>query len=131
MDSGGIFAGLYKAMAENAALLPIVDFLNVWGLVFIGLGLLLGLFTRVATIGGIVLLLMYYFSHPPIIGLNYALPNEGSYLIVNKTLIEAFALAVLAYFPTGKEVGLDRLLFSVNKNKGMEDKHRGEKFEAA
>jgi hypothetical protein len=36
---------------------------------------------------------------------------EGSYLIVNRTLIEAAALGVLWYFPTGRIIGLDRLVF--------------------
>ncbi len=110
MDSQGIFAGLFKEMAGNASVLAAVDFLNVWGLILIGLGLILGLFTRYAAIGGIVLLSMYYLSHPPFAGLDYALPNEGSYLIVNKNLIEIFALAVLLAFPTAKYIGLERLV---------------------
>jgi thiosulfate dehydrogenase [quinone] large subunit len=36
---------------------------------------------------------------------------EGSYLLINKTLIEMVALIVLLYFPTGKVIGIDRLLF--------------------
>ena len=38
---------------------------------------------------------------------------EGSYLLVNKNLIELAALAVLWLFPTGKIIGLDRLIFSL------------------
>lgn len=110
MDSQWIFAGIFKEMAGNAAVLSIVDFLNVWGLILIGLGLILGLFSRYAAIAGIVLLSMYYLSHPPFVGLKYALPNEGSYLIVNKNLIEIFALAVLVSFPTAKYIGLERLI---------------------
>jgi len=59
--------------------------LNIAGLVLIGLGLILGSFTRLATIGGIILLAFYYLSHPPFIGLKYILPMEGSYLVVSKT----------------------------------------------
>jgi thiosulfate dehydrogenase [quinone] large subunit len=110
LDSKGLFAGIFHAMAENATVLSIVDFLNVWGLVLVGLGLILGLGTRWATIGGIVLIGMYFLSHPPLIGVKYALPSEGSYLFVNKNLIEVFALAVLLVFPTGKHIGLDRLI---------------------
>ena len=53
---------------------------------------------------GIALLSFYYLSHPPFVGANYVLPNEGSYLYVNKTLIEIFSLAVVLVFPTGKIV---------------------------
>lgn len=110
LDSKGAFSGLFYAMAGNPGILKVVDFLNVWGLIFIGLALILGLFTRLATIGGIVLLAFYYLSHPALIGVKYALPSEGSYLLVNKNLIELFALAVLFVFPTGKIIGLDRLI---------------------
>jgi thiosulfate dehydrogenase [quinone] large subunit len=71
---------------------------------------MLGLGTRWATLGGIVLIGLYYLSHPPFIGAKYALPSEGSYLFINKNLIEVFALAVLLVFPTGKYIGLDRLI---------------------
>ena len=97
-------------MANNPTLLNTIDFLNIWGLIAIGLGLILGLFTPVAISGGVILLGMYYLSHPPFIGLRYALPVEGSYLLVNKTLIEMVALVVLLVFPTGKYIGLDRFL---------------------
>ena len=70
---------------------------------------MLGGLTRWAAIGGMVLLGFYYLSHPAIIGVRYAMPTEGSYLFVNKNLIELLALAVLYAFPTGHIVGLDRL----------------------
>jgi len=110
MDSEGLFAGLFESMAANAAVLNVVDFLNVWGLILIGLGLLTGTFARLAAVGGMVLLGFYYLSHPPLIGVEYALPSEGSYLFVNKNLIELFALAVLYVFPTSKIFGLDRII---------------------
>ena len=112
MDSKGWFEGMFHAMAGNAAVLNVMDFLNVWGLILIGAGLILGLFTRIAAIGGIVLLAFYYLSHPAIIGVNYAIPSEGSYLWVNKNLIELLTLWVIVLFPTWKQVGVDRFLFN-------------------
>ncbi len=117
MDSKGIFSGIFHSMAYNATVLEAVDFLNIWGLIAIGTGLILGLFTRPAAIAGIVLLTLYYFSHPPLINVEYALPSEGNYLWVNKTLIEIFLLAILLVFPTGHEIGLDRLIFGGKHNK--------------
>ena len=111
MDSQGFFADFFVNMATNPSLVPVVDFLNVWGLMAIGLGLILGLLTRTALMAGIVLLGFYYISHPPFVGLKYALPMEGNYLVVNKVLIELVAMVVLVFFPTGKYIGLDRLLF--------------------
>jgi len=110
MDSKGLFQGLFHSLAGNPTLLNIMDFLNVWGLILIGAGLIVGLFTRVAVIAGMVLLGFYYLSHPAIIGANYAIPSEGSYLWINKTLIELLALWVILLFPTWKEIGLERFL---------------------
>ena len=92
LDSKGMFAGMFHAMAANPDLVKVVDFMNAWGLTTIGLGLIAGLFTPVATLAGMVLLAFYYFSHPPLINTEYAIPSEGSYLFVNKNLIEFFAL---------------------------------------
>lgn len=111
IDSEGWFKGIFEAMATNPSILNIVDFLNIWGLMAIGLALILGLFTRVAIWSGVVLLTFYYLSHPPFVGLRYSMPTEGSYLIVNKNLIELAALIVLSFFNTGKYIGIDRLIF--------------------
>lgn len=110
MDSQGLFSGIFRAMAANSSILQVVDFLNIWGLMAIGLGLILGLLTRVSLVAGIMLLAIYYVSHPPFVGLSYALPMEGSYLVVNKILIELVAMVVLFYFPTGQYIGIDRLV---------------------
>ena len=111
MDSRGLFSGMFHSMAGNAGLLNVMDFINVWGLILIGAGLIVGLFTRIAAISGIVLLAFYYLSHPAIIGVTYAIPSEGSYLWVNKNLIELFAIWVIILFPTWRTVGLDRFIF--------------------
>lgn len=102
---------IFVSLAANPGALAVVDFLNKWGLVLIGIALMLGLLTRFAVAVGAILLFIYYVATPPFVGLSYAMPSEGAYLIVNKTLIEAVALLVLAAFPTGKHFGLDRLLF--------------------
>jgi thiosulfate dehydrogenase [quinone] large subunit len=69
------------------------------------------LFTRTAAVAGIVLLLLYYMVAPPLVGISSAVPREGSYLIVNKVLIEAAALAVVLLFNTSRRFGLDGLIF--------------------
>lgn len=111
MDSQGWFAALFQNIAGNPVLLEIADFLNIWGLIFIGLGLMLGLFSRFASFGGIALLALYYLSHPPLINANYAIPSEGSYMFVNKNLIEMLALVILLLFPTSRIIGIDRFIF--------------------
>jgi thiosulfate dehydrogenase [quinone] large subunit len=110
MDSEWIFRDIFIRLASNPGTMEIVDFLNIWGLIAIGAGLILGMFTRIATWSGIVLLALYFISHPPFLGYNYSVPSEGSYLIVNKILIEMVAMIVLVLFPTGKILGIDRLI---------------------
>ena len=112
MDSKGLFAGVFHSIAGNPALLNVMDFINMWGLILIGAGLIVGLFSRIASIAGIVLLAFYYLSHPAIIGVNFAMPTEGSYLWVNKNLIELLTLWVIVLFPTWKTIGMDRFLFN-------------------
>jgi thiosulfate dehydrogenase [quinone] large subunit len=112
MDSKGLFEGVFHSIAGNPALLNVMDFMNMWGLILIGAGLIVGLFSRIASIGGIVLLAFYYLSHPAIIGVNFAMPTEGSYLWVNKNLIELLTLWVILLFPTSKIIGMDRFLFN-------------------
>lgn len=112
MDSEGLLAGFFQSLAANPAVMEVVDFLNMWGLTLIGLGLILGFLTQIATIAGIILLLFYYLSHPPLIGVTYAIPTEGNYLLINKTLIELLTLWALYYFPTGKIIGIDRFFFN-------------------
>ncbi len=115
MDSKGIFSGIFESMAATQSILKIIDLLNIWGLILIGAGLILGIFTRFSTICAITLLTLYYLSHPPFLGLEYIIPQEGNYLFVNKTLIEILALAVLYVFPTGHIIGLDRLVLKLKE----------------
>lgn len=106
-ESQWVLSGFSKWIISNPGVLKAVDLLNTWGLIAIGLGLIFGLFTRIAAISGAFLLLLYYLNSAPIIGIDYSLPTEGSYLVVSKTLIEAVALVLLALFPTGLMAGLD------------------------
>lgn len=109
--SNWILAPVFHAIAVNQTVLQIVDFLNIWGLICIGLGLMLGLFTRQSAIFGIILLALYYIANPPFVKNDFGVPVEGHYLIVNKNLIELLALSALLFVPTGKAYGLDRIIF--------------------
>jgi thiosulfate dehydrogenase [quinone] large subunit len=112
LDSGGFLKGFFELIAGNQTLLSISDSANAWGLALIGLSLLLGIFTRYSSIAGIVLLLLYYLSHPAFPGIEYLFPSDGSYFIINKTLVELFALLVVFAFPTSHIFGLQRMIKS-------------------
>jgi thiosulfate dehydrogenase [quinone] large subunit len=108
--SQGWFSGFFKDLATNPGTLSAVDTANQWGLVAIGLALVLGSLVRVAAASGIALLVLYYLAAPPFPGLEYVVPTEGSYLFVNKVLVEIGALLVIFTLPTSHRIGLDRLI---------------------
>ncbi len=73
--------------------------------VAIGLSLLFGLFTQAGCAGALVMLSIFYVSAIPL-GLPEA-RAEGSYLIVNKNLVECASVLVVFLFRTGPIAGLD------------------------
>ncbi|MBT4857499.1 DoxX family protein [Candidatus Uhrbacteria bacterium] len=56
--STGPLADWFVSLAGN----PLVDFLNVWGLILIGSALLLGLLVRPASFFAAIMMFLYYFS---------------------------------------------------------------------
>ena len=116
LDAKWIFSGVAEWMVATPSILSLVDNLNIWGLTLIGACLMLGLFGRHVSLAGMLLVLVYYLFTPSFWWLEYARPGEGSYLVVNKNLIEACALFVIYLFPTSKIIGLDRLLFNNNSS---------------
>jgi len=111
LDSHGFLESFFHSLTNDPTTLAIVDQLNIWGLILVGLGLILGMLARLACIFGILLLTGYYLSHPPFYGFRYAAPSEGSYLVVNKNLVELISLAALFVFPSSRYIGIDRLIF--------------------
>ncbi|MHB9054539.1 MAG: DoxX family membrane protein [Paludibacteraceae bacterium] len=114
MDSQGLFAGIFRTIGQNHTLMPVVDIVNTYGLIIIGLFLILGLFEKTGYIGAVTLLILYYLSHPASLNVTYILPPEGSYLWINKNIVMLCAVVVLLAFPTARRIGLDRVIF---KNK--------------
>jgi thiosulfate dehydrogenase [quinone] large subunit len=111
LDSKGIFAPLFKSLASNAELLSVVDSLNEWGLTAIGLGLILGLFTKVAIVCGVIVTALFSLSHPSLIGVEYMLPATDNAMWIGKNIIFIFILILLYLFPTSTNVGIDRFFF--------------------
>jgi thiosulfate dehydrogenase [quinone] large subunit len=106
----GPFAGLFRWIASQPNMLANADLITMWGLAIVGALLILGLFTRLASVAGIGFILLFYFANPPFVGYFYSLPSEGSYLIINKNLVELCALLVILATRSGLFAGLDRIL---------------------
>lgn len=115
MESQWLFSGVFHSIAENPGLLQVVDLLNIIGLIAVGILLLLGAFTRLASGIGAFLILLYYIANPPFIGYLSETTGEGHYLIVNKQLIEMGVLILFIFLPRSFFWGLDRLIARIRK----------------
>jgi thiosulfate dehydrogenase [quinone] large subunit len=103
--ASGPLAGIFHSIAD-APWIGRFDVVVAIVLVAIGTSLLLGWFTQTGCVGALAMLAIFYVSAIPL-----GLPDsraEGSYLIVNKNLIELVSVAVLFVFRTGHIAGLDR-----------------------
>jgi uncharacterized membrane protein YphA (DoxX/SURF4 family) len=87
-----------------------LDWLTRWGLTVVGAMLMLGLFTRMACLGAAGFLIMTFLLHPAFPWLPASPMNEGTYVFVNKNVIELLALLALATTASGKWLGLDALI---------------------
>ncbi|KKU48728.1 hypothetical protein A3H10_02830 [Candidatus Uhrbacteria bacterium RIFCSPLOWO2_12_FULL_46_10] len=85
----------------SPSLLPITNFVNEWGLTLLGLSLILGLFVRLSSSLGAIMMLLYYL---PILTFPYI--KDNSYL-VDQHIIYASALLVLGSFRSGRIWGLE------------------------
>jgi uncharacterized membrane protein YphA (DoxX/SURF4 family) len=106
----GFLSGFYHWLAGGEALVKVVDFLNIYGLILIGLALFIGIFIRITSVAGVLLLLLYYFAYPPF-GTSLLGSTEGHFYIVNRNLIEAL---LLGWFVMSRQRGysLDWLISS-------------------
>lgn len=110
LQARGPLTDLFHWMANNSEVMRYVDLMNVWGLILIGVGLILGCLTRTASVAGLLMILLYYFCNPPFVGYFYSLPSEGNYLIINKNLVEAAALLVTFVMCSGRYYGVDHII---------------------
>jgi thiosulfate dehydrogenase (quinone) large subunit len=113
----GPFAGLFHAVGSSPWV-GTLDLAVAISLVLVGLSLMLGLFTQLGCLGAGALLALFYLSALPTSGLPEP-RMEGTYLFVNKNLIELAAVAVLYSFRTGRIAGLDRWRASSQRRPAM------------
>lgn len=95
-----IFSAFYQWLA-SPGVLPLTNFVNEWGLTLLGASLIFGLFVRVSSSLGAVMMLLYYL---PVLDFPY--PNPHSY-IVDEHIIYIAALLVLGSFKSGRVWGLE------------------------
>lgn len=110
LDSQGPASSFFIKLTQDANLMTFINYANEWALLLIGLGITLGFLYRLSSVGGMILLLMYTLSHPSFVGASYMMPFEGSYLWIDKNLVEFAALGLLCVFPTSQIIGFDRIV---------------------
>lgn len=94
------FTFFYHALL-SPSVLPIIDFINEWGLLLLGISLIFGVFVRLSSILGAALMLLYYF---PILDFPY--PNTYSFLI-DEHIIYALVLILFATLRAGRIYGME------------------------
>lgn len=101
LKSAKTFPELYAFFASQE-ILPIVNFINEWGLTLLGVSLILGLCIRLSAPLGALLMLLYYF---PIL----MFPTvKTSAFIVDEHIVYISALLFFAAVKAGRVWGLDR-----------------------
>jgi|SRR3989344_2364782 len=93
------FTGFFHWLA-TPDILPIVNFINVWGLTLLGASLILGIAVKLSSKLGALLMILYWLP----LGVVY--PNAHS-LVVDDHIIYAAALLVLASMSAGRVWGLE------------------------
>lgn len=102
LENAETFSSIYTWFA-SPTILPITNFLNQWGLTIIGIALILGIFVRLSSVLGALLMLLYFF---PVLNFPYA--GDHSFL-VDDHIIYILVFAILFYFNAGMYYGLEKI----------------------
>ena len=100
LKSAESFSSFFGWLA-SPEVLPVVDFMNEWGLTLLGISLILGLFVRLSSYLGAALMILYYL---PVLAFPYA--GAHSFLI-DDHIIYALVFLLLAELRAGRTFGLD------------------------
>ena len=84
-------------------MIRVTDFVNEWGLTLLGVSLILGVFVRLSSLLGILIMVLYYLPQ------GFPRPNAHAY-IVDEHIIYIGVLFVLFVWRAGRIRGLDALL---------------------
>ncbi len=101
LQANWLFSEFFHFLANNGTVLAIVNVLNIWGQIFIGISLITGLFSRLAAIFGAIMIAFFYIAVPPFLN------NE---FFVDKNLLEFIGFLLIVSFPTSNIFGLDILV---------------------
>ncbi len=104
LNNAQTFPAVFQWLAQ-ASVLPLVNFMNMWGQLLLGVSLILGAFVRLSSTLGVLLMLLYYI---PILRFPYVGQHA---LIVDEHVIYGLVLLFFYAVDAGKVLGLDKLFF--------------------
>lgn len=99
LTNAKILTGFYAWLA-SPAILPIINFVNAWGLTLLGISLVLGVGVRLSSILGSIMMLLYYLP------LGIIHPDAHSF-IVDDHIIYGLLLLFFAASRAGRVWGMD------------------------
>jgi len=88
----------------QADILALTNFVSEWALTVLGISLILGIFVRLSSVCGVILMMLFYFPT-----LTFPHAGEHSY-IVDEHIIYALVLIFFAIIRAGRTWGLDAKL---------------------
>lgn len=106
LNSAKTFPELYRWFA-SPDILPIINFLNEYGQILIGVSLVLGILVRYSSISAVLMMALYYFA-----ALDFPKVGANSF-IVDEHIIYALALLVLFAMRAGRIFGLEGKIIKV------------------
>ena len=98
-----------------------INQITMWSLVVLGALLIGGFVSRLAAVGAAAMLVSFYLAMPPE-PLSYGfqeLPGPEHSYLVDKNLIEVFALLAIAAMPTGRWFGVDAVFGALAARRRM------------
>lgn len=95
------FPGLFELLAQPS-ILPFINFLNEWGLTLLGISLILGVFVRLSSMLGAILMFLYYL---PVLEFPYVGAHS---FIIDDHIIYMLVLVYFACVNAGRIFGLDK-----------------------
>jgi thiosulfate dehydrogenase [quinone] large subunit len=104
--SVGPFADFYVGLSNNTSLLPVINFLVMWGEMLIGVALILGLLVRFASFWGIIQMILYY---------TVTLPTSTGW--ISQQIIYITVFLTLMFSGIGYYLGLDRFSLVLEESK--------------
>ncbi len=96
------FSGFYAWLASDAVI-PVVDFLNEWGLTLIGLSLIVGAFVRLSSLLGALMMFLYWL---PVLDF----PKVEHGYLVDDHVVYALVLLYFAAAKAGRSCGIEARL---------------------